>query len=220
MDNGSAQRDIIPNTYYARNLWGLSDFDVTHILAINYLYELPFFKDTSRWTGKVLGGWQISGISQFQTGTPSSVALGNDYVGVGMDGSMSGAGQFWVKNGDPTIIHDIALNGAVDKKYWFSTTDSSGNPLFTAPKAGTFNSQTGIRNILHNPGFQNWNVGLYKRFAITEKTGFQFRAQAFNIWNHPNWGGATFNPTSSSFGMITGKTGDVRNLQLSLRFVF
>jgi hypothetical protein len=220
MDNGSAQRDIIPNTYYARNLWGLSDFDVTHILAINYLYELPFFKDTSRWTGKVLGGWQISGISQFQTGTPSSVALGNDYVGVGMDGSMSGAGQFWVKNGDPTIIHDIALNGAVDKKYWFSTTDSSGNPLFTAPKAGTFNSQTGIRNILHNPGFQNWNVGLYKRFAITEKTGFQFRAQAFNIWNHPNWGGASFDPTSSSFGMITGKSNDVRNLQLSLRFVF
>jgi len=219
-DDGSAQRDIIPDTYYAHNLWGLSDFDVTHIAIINYLYELPFFKDSSKMTGKLLGGWQISGITQFQTGTPSSVARSNDYVGVGQDGSMSGGGQFWVMNGTPTIVHDIALNGASEAKYWFSTTNSDGTPLFTAPKAGTFNHQEGIRNILHNPGFQNWNLGLYKKFAINERTGFQFRAQAFNVFNHPNWSGASFDPTAAAFGKITGKTNDVRNLQLSLRFYF
>jgi hypothetical protein len=49
----------------------------------------------------------------------------------------------------------------------------------------------------------------------------EIRAEAFNVWNHPNWSGASYNPTNlSTFGKITGKTGDVRNLQLSLRFYF
>ena len=69
-------------------------------------------------------------------------------------------------------------------------------------------------------GLEDFNVGLFKKLAISEKTGLQFRAEAFNILNHPNWGGAQFNPTSSSFGKITGKTGDVRNMQLSLRWYF
>ena len=81
-------------------------------------------------------------------------------------------------------------------------------------------TQKGIRNVIHSPGFSNWNVGLFKRFAITERAGLQFRAEAFDVFNHPNLGGANFNPTSSSFGKVTGKTGDVRNMQLSLRLYF
>ena len=80
--------------------------------------------------------------------------------------------------------------------------------------------QNGIRNEIYNPGFNNWNLGLFKKFALNERFGFQFRAEAFDAFNHPNWGGANFNPTSAGFGKITGKTGDVRNLQLSLRFYF
>src|SRR5437763_1193576 len=152
-------------------MYGLSDFDVTHIFIANYLYELPFFKDASRLTGKVLGGWQISGITQMQTGTPCGVATSNDYAGVGQDGSFNCGGQLWVKNGDPSIIHDIALNGASEAEYWFQTTDSSGKLLFSAPGAGTFNNVAGSRNAIHNPGFQNWNLGLYKKFALGEKTG-------------------------------------------------
>ncbi|MGC4050572.1 MAG: TonB-dependent receptor [Paludibaculum sp.] len=220
MDDGSAQRDIIPDTYDAHNLWGLSDFDVTHILIVNYLYELPFFRDQSKLSGKLLGGWQLSGISQFQTGTPCSVAKSNDYAGVGQDGSMSCAGQFWNINGSPSVMGQFAANGASDPNQWFSVTNADGSPIFTAPAAGTFNTTQSVRNILHNPGLQNWNIGLFKRFSITEKTGFQFRAEAFNAFNHPNLAGANFDPTSSSFGKVTGKTGDVRNLQLSLRFFF
>jgi hypothetical protein len=221
MDDGSAQRDIIPDTYYAHNLWGQSDFDVRHIFIANYLYELPLFRGQSNVAAKMLGGWQISGITQFQTGTPSSFAVSNDYVGVGMDGSMSNAGQFWVVNGTPKVLHQIALNGASDALYWFSTTNPDGSLMATAPTKGTFNHQTGIRNIVHNPGFVNWNIGLFKKFPVTEKTGFQFRAEAFNALNHPNWSGASFNPSNlSTFGKITGKTNDVRNLQLSLRFYF
>ncbi len=220
MDAGSAQRDIIPDTYYAVNLWGQADFDVRHIFIANYLYELPFFRGQSNLAGKLLGGWQISGITQFQTGTPSSAAVSNDYVGVGMDGSMSGAGQFWVMNGTPTVVHQMAYNSANDPNYWFSTKNADGSAIFTQPPKGTFNHQAGIRNIVHNPGFENFNIGLFKRFPITERTGFQFRVEAFNAFNHPNWGGANFNPTSAAFGKITGKTNDVRNLQLSLRYYF
>ena len=222
MDFGSAQRDIIPNTYDASSMYGQSDFDVRHILIANYQYELPIFRDQSKLTGKLLGGWQISGISQFQTGTACGVASGNDYAGVGQDGSFNCGGQLWIKNGDPSIVHNIALNGGgkADPAYWFNTTDSSGASLFTQPGKNTFNNVAGSRNLLHQPGFQNWNLGLFKKFAIGEKMGFQFRAQAFNAFNHPNWGGANFNPTSAQFGQITGKTGDVRNMQFSLRFYF
>jgi hypothetical protein len=225
MDSGSAQRDIIPNTYDSHNLWAQSDFDVRHVMVINYIYELPFLRNQHGFAGKALGGWQISGITQFQTGTPFCVATGNDYAGVGQDGSMQGtgcSGQFWVMNATPSIVHDIAANGAGDAKYWFTTTDANGNLLFSQPAKNTFNTQpSGFRNVLHNPGFENWNVGLFKKFSFTEKTGMQFRAEAFDVFNHPNWGNVNTDPTKlSTFGKITSKTGDVRNLQLSLRLFF
>jgi hypothetical protein len=221
-DDGSAQRDIIPNTYDAHNLWGPSVFDVHHILAINYLYELPFFRDHNRLSGKLLGGWQVSGITQFQTGTPCTVLSNNDYAGVGVDGNLDtcgGAGQYWNMKGSPSLPHQFAYNGAGDPAQWFSVTNADGSPVFRAPAPGTFTTQS-VRNQIFNPGFQNWNIGLYKKFPVTEHTGFQFRAEAFDAFNHANWSGANFNPTSSSFGKITSKTGDVRNLQLSLRFFF
>ncbi len=222
MDDGSGPRDIVPDTYYARNMWGLSDFDVTHIMAINYLYELPFFRGQTSVAAKMLGGWQFSGITQVQTGTPGSIVANNDYAGVGQDGSMSGnAGQFWIMNGTPKIVGDFAANGASDAKYWFTTTNSDGSPIWTAPAKGTFNHQEGIRDILHGPGFINFNMGLFKKFAITETTGLQFRAQAFNVFNHPNLNAPSLNPTNlSTFGKITGKSNDVRNLQLSMRIFF
>jgi hypothetical protein len=231
-DDGSAQRDVIPNSYNAHNLWADSQFDVRHILVINYLYELPFFRNGSTLTGKLLGGWQISGITQFQTGTPCSTISNNDFAGVGQDGNVDGnsgniaqclgssSGQFWAINGDPKIIGNMAHNGASDPNFWFATTNSSGSPIFTAPSTGTFVTQNDVRNRIHNPGFANWNVGLYKKFAITERFGLQFRAEAFDAFNHPNWGSANFDPTSTSFGKVTGKTDDVRNLQLSLRAYF
>jgi hypothetical protein len=231
LDDGSNQRDIIPDTYYAHNLWGPSDFDTRHVAVINYLYELPFFRSHNL-AGKLLGGWQISGITQFQTGNPCGIAVNNDYAGVGQDGSMDAstsglnlgscqAGQFWVVSGDPRIIGKMAYNGAKDPSLYFAITNPDGSPIFTAPPAGTFNLHNGVRGLIYRPGLENWNIGLYKKFAINERTGFQFRAQAFDAFNHPNWGSPGLNPTATStFGKVTGKTDDVRNLQLSLRFYF
>jgi hypothetical protein len=221
-DDGSDQRNIIPDTYYAHNLWGRSDFDVPHVFIVNFMYELPFFRKND-FTGKVLGGWQVSGIIQKQSGTTTSVARGVDYVGVGQDGSISGGGQFWNYNGAPiNYTKNIVVNSgnpAADSNYWFNPKDASGNNIFTQPQ-GVFNHQEGIRNIIRQPGFNNVNLGLFKKFAITERTGFQFRAEAFDVFNHPNWGGVTNDPSSVNFGKVTGKNGDVRNLQLSLRLYF
>jgi hypothetical protein len=223
MDNGSNQRDVVPNTYDVSSLWGPSEFDARHILVFNYLYDLPFFKDHSKLTGKLIGGWQISGITQFQTGLPCSVAGPADYAGVGLDSNFGCGqnGQYWVVSGTPKIIGTFGANGQ-----WFDTS------VFTKPAAGTFNTQR-VRGLIYQPGYQNWNLGLFKTFPITEKTGLQFRAEAFNFINHPNWCGGSgcsgttnigLNPTSSTFGKVLTKGGGVgggeRNLQLSLRAYF
>ncbi len=222
MDDGSNQRDIVPDTYNVQNLWGQSEFDVRHIMTINYLYELPFFRGESNLRGKLLGGWQVSGITQFQTGTPCGIGTGNDYAGVGQDGSFGcgNAGQYWVVNGNPAVLGQFAANGASDPNQWFAVKNPDGSPIFTAPPKGTFNLQDGVRNMIHAPGFQNWNIGLFKKFAISERTGVQFRAQAFDAFNHPNLNAPSWNPTTSTFGKVTGKTNDARNLQFSLRVYF
>ena len=231
-DDGSNQRDVVPNTYDTRMLWGPSEFDARHIFVVNYLYEFPFFRHSSSTLArKTLGGWQISGISQFQTGLPCSVAAGVDYAGVGLDANYGCGvnGQYWNVNGTPKIIGTFGPSGQ-----WFSTTNPDGSPIFTQPAAGTFVHQR-VRNLIYQPGFQNWNMGLFKAIPLTETIGFQFRAEAYNVFNHPNWCGNAgcsgttnigLNPTNlSTFGKVLAKGsgssgGSERNLQLSLRFYF
>ena len=225
-DDGSNQRDVIPDTYNAHNLWGPSEFDTRQMAQIYYLYDLPFFRGQANFAGKALGGWQISGVTQFQTGLPCGVAGTTDYAGVGQDANFGCGtnGQYWIVNGDPKIIGTFGTSGQ-----WFATKNPDGSPIFTPPTPGTFNLAQNIRDLIYQPGFQNWNLGLFKKFAITERTGLQFRAEAFNFINHPNWvnnnsAGVNFNPTSSTFGKVTTKGGPTgggeRNLQLSLRFYF
>jgi Carboxypeptidase regulatory-like domain len=223
-DDGSAYRDILPDTYYAGNLWGLSSFDVTHMMVINYSYTLPFFRNQKTAMAKMLGGWQLSGITQFQTGTPCSAVVNTDYAGVGVDGNMNdcgGTGEFWNMTGSTSVLGGFAKGGNSDPTLWFQTKNPDGSLIMSAPAKGTFATGAIGRDFVHNPGLENWNIGLYKQFAINERSGFQFRCQAFDAFNHPNLAGASFNPNNlATFGKVTSKTGDVRNLQLSLRFYF
>jgi hypothetical protein len=226
-DDGSAQRDIIPNAYDASTLWGPSDFDRRHVVVINAVYQLPFFKEKKGLIGKALGGWTISGVSQFATGTPFSVATGDDFAGVG-PGSGS---QFWMVNGDPTAGGGNFTSNTNDGSFWFATKNPDGSAIFTKPAPGTFSTQH-VRNFLYGPGFQNHNIGLLKEFRITERHTLQFRAEAFNWLNHPNLGngnttgaavldnnGAGANPNSATFGKILNKNSE-RNLQFALRYSF
>jgi outer membrane receptor protein involved in Fe transport len=217
MDSGSNYRDIVPDTYNTSNLWGPSEYDTRHMVLINYIYDLPFFSHNTHALGKTLGGWEIAGTAQFQTGTPCGIGTNNDFAGVGEFGSFGcgSEGQFWNLNG-PVQINTGAFAGPV--------TNSSSPKYFTAnvsqPAAGTFNLQPGVRDSVYQPGFQDWNLALDKRFVINDRSGVEFRAEAYDFINHANLSGPNLNPTSGQFGMITSKTGLARNLQLSLRFYF
>lgn len=216
-DSGSNQRDVIPDAYDANFLWGPCDYDSRHVLVINWIYQLPFFRKTSnKALHAVAGGWQITGVTQFQSGSPVKIQTGDDFAGIG-PGSGNQIQYFWkYANFDKSAEYprQFAAGGnAADPAQWLKV-----DGLFTAPAAGTMVKDR-LRNYFYNPGFQNWNVGLFKEFAVTERNKFLIRAEAFNWINHPNWGGMTTDPRSSTFGKVTGKN-DQRNLQLSLRYSF
>jgi hypothetical protein len=222
MDDSSNYRDIVPDSYNTSNLWGPSEYDTRHDAVINYLYKLPFFANQNVLTGKLLGGWQLSGNAQFQTGTPCGIGTSNDSAGVGEVGSFGcgSEGQFYVRNGTPRILKQFAGYSS-NKGQYFSTTNPDGSSIFTPPPAGTFNLQKGVRNSIYQPGFQNWNLSLQKKFTLTQTTGFEFKADSYNFINHPNWSGPNLNPTSGQFGQVTGKsTSNPRNIQVGLRFLF
>ena len=140
---------------------------------------------------------------QFQSGAPFSVRSNDDFAGVG-PGSGS---QFWNLVGDPTIARTPFTTSAT----WF-------NPAaFARPAAGTFGVQP--RNSLRNPHTWNLDMGLRKIVPVRSTNRVEFRVEAFNVLNHPNWGGANSNPTSGSFGLVTGKSGE-RVIQLATKYMF
>jgi len=214
-DNSSNYRELLPNNFDDRNFWGPATYDTRHVVVINFVYAVPLFKDRSKLSGKLLGGWQLTGVTQFQTGTPFTVTSADDFAGVG-PGSGS---QYWNKNADATVARgDRRFSYATgDGNYLFRVKNADGSPIFTAPGAGTFGNQT--RNTIYNAGFQNWNLALFKEFSITERQRVQFRFETYNWLNHPNWGGASADPRSGAFGTVTSKSSD-RQLQLSLRYSF
>lgn len=216
-DTGSAQRDVIPNTFGSTKLlYGNSDFDRRHVAVMNVIWELPFFKDKTKLSGKLLGGWQISEVTQLQTGTPFSVQTGDDFAGVGPgSGSGSGMQSRWIVNSPIAQTGKFGNDGL-----WY---DFQSGTNITRPTAGTF-SQQRSRNIFYGPGFQTWSGAIFKQFNTTEKQYATLRFEVFNWLNHPNWGGETgggvqTNPTSGQFGRITNKGGQ-RQLQISLRYSF
>ena len=232
MDDSSNYRDIVPDTYNTTNLWGPSEYDARHALVVNYLYDLPFFRNQNNLLGKVAGGWRLSGSAQFQTGQPCGVGTNNDSAGVGEVGSFNcgtntSEGQFSLMNGTPRLLKQFSgYTGQTGNKY-ISTTNPDGSQIFTAPPAGTFNLQKGVRDNIYGPGYQNWNLSLKKTFPINERAGFEFNAEAYNFVNHPNWaqigqaGGLNLTQTAGTFGQVTAKsTTNPRNLQVGLRFYF
>jgi hypothetical protein len=215
-DNASGRRDRIWNPFDDRIFWGPSSFDTRHVAVVNFIYQLPLLRGRNDLTGRLLGGWQITGIAQFQTGAPFTVGTNDDFAGIGAVGEF----QPWNMLGDPKLPRGERRfsEGAGDTNFWFRTTLADGAPLFTRPAAGTFTSSQ-TRNQLNDVGFQNWNAAVFKDFIVREGHTLQFRAEFFNFPNHPNWGGVNTNPTSGTFGKVTSKTSE-RNVQLVLRYNF
>jgi hypothetical protein len=213
MDDGSAQRDVIPNPFDRSMLWGSSGYDRRHVFVGNVIYELPIFRQSKGLTRALLGGWQVTLLVQAQTGTPFTIGTGDDIAGFG-----TGNGN----NDMPSTIYNITGDPhSSDPKFAANPSDASFyfNPqAFAKPAAGTFTTQRN-RNLLYRPGFQNWTGSLFKTFAIGEHQGVTFRGEVYNIPNHGNWDTPDTNPNSSTFGKVTTKSFE-RTFQLSLRYAF
>jgi hypothetical protein len=165
-DNASGRKDIVWNAYDDKNFWGPSSFDTRNILVINWIWELPYH-ETKGLLGAAIGGWQITGITQAQNGTPFSVVTGDDFAGIGQSQN-----QPWQVSGAPSYPGEFGAGG------WLAAKDASGNPYFTKPANGTFSN--GTRDAFTGAGFVNWNLGLFKTFKFKEQAGLTFRAEAFN----------------------------------------
>jgi len=200
-----------------------SNFDQRHILNLGYVYDLPFFTK-SGFAHTLLGGWEISGLTTFQTGVPFSLYDGLFNAGVG---NGTGAGSYLDIVGNPNAIPNVpGVQGVVGPLLF--------NPAaFAAPQGLTFGSSG--RNALSNPSRTNFDMGLFKRFEIRESKSFEFRAEAFNVFNHTQWTGV--NSGTTCFGATDFNTGDAsclannnflrpggahnpRILQLGLKFLF
>ena len=219
MDNNSTLRQVFIDYFNPQLNWGKSDNDVRHVAVINVVYDMPFFNNAnSRLLKSVAGGWQASGVIQFQTGAPFTIARTDDYLGTGAANDKP-----WSLSGDTDRPKKFANETAAGNyvgvtDYWFNP-KPGGTPWAYKPANGTLPNQNRNSIPFNNVGFQNWNLALFKAFRITERQNVQFRFEAFNFPNHPNWSGVDTNPTSTSFGMNTGKSSE-RNVQLSLRYSF
>ena len=177
------------------------DQDRPHLLNLNYIYELPMFRGKSGWKGGALGGWQISGVTFFRSGSLLSVTDNVDVAGVGPG---SGA-QTWDVVGNP----GVSARGL--NKTWF-------NPAaFARPRDGTFGNSG--YNIIRGPKFVNWDAALFKNIRIAERVTGQLRLEVFNFPNLPLLGNPNTSPRAGTFGLVTTKSGE-RNVQLGLKIAF
>jgi hypothetical protein len=213
-DNASDRRQQPWDPFDDSYFWGHSSFDTRHVAVINFVWEVPFLRGGSSLASKILGGWELSGVVQFQTDFPVTADTADDFAGIG-----GGPQQPWNLNGDPVLPGgDRAFaNAASADAYWWNV-GPADNRTFTRPAAGTF-STSQYRNTLYGPGFQNWNLGVFKMFSINERHTIQLRGEFFNFPNHPNWDNPNDDPAAATFGKVTRKISE-RNVQLSLRYSF
>ena len=191
-----------------------SNFDERHMLNVSYVYSLPFFKHSDSKPLKLtLADWQWAGIMSIQTGTPFSVTDSNfsDNAGVSSSGGNGGSPFSYVDVvGNPNSpAGACALTAAGPQLY---------NPCaFADPRGLTFGDAG--RNILRNPRTTNFDMSLAKNIKLKESTGFQFRAEAFNVFNHTEWSGVSHDFTNTDFLHPSGAH-RARTLQLGLKFLF
>jgi len=202
LDDSSDRSDAsFVNSANVRYGWASSSFDQRHLLSVNYIYALPKMSgfieraltevaDNGKPTAQsgsqlfraLLDGWEFSGITSFQSGTPFTVINngGNNGISVADNAgvaNLAGAGSY----------PDVVASPRAKPPQWVNGTDSVGpllyNPAaFAAPQGLTFGNEG--RNFLNNPHRTNFDFSLLKHFRITEGSNMEFRFEAFNVFNH------------------------------------
>lgn len=199
------------NSYDVAAERGRSNFDVRHRLSVSYSYSFPFGKGReyladAGWLSTVLTGWESFGILTFQSGRPLTVALLSEIDNSGTGRSILGFGA----NDRPNVVGSPVLSTRTTLQ-WFNTA------AFAFPAPGTFGNAG--RNVLDGPGFQNVNASLMKNTALSERVNLQFRAEAFNLFNHPNFNLPDNFLGSPTFGRISSAR-DPRRIQFGLKLLF
>jgi Carboxypeptidase regulatory-like domain len=222
------------NSNNADDMWqqyGPAQFSRPQRFVANYSYDLPFGTHSGVME-RVLGGWNVSGVTVIQGGTPMTIADPQAGTIYGTAGSaFSGFGRAQLCQG--MTYADIATPGDIKQRLG----GASGGPgyfnkaAFCPPPAignGTDYGNTGI-GIIYGPGQFNWDIAILKRIRILEDHTIQFRTEFFNAFNHtqfsnPNYGsGATYalpNFRSGAFGQITSTSVNPRVIQFALKYSF
>jgi hypothetical protein len=177
-----------------------SAFDARHRFVLSALYELPFFKSSTGMTRSVLGNWQINGILTWQTGFPFTVLDTSD---PNQDGQPTDR---------PDLVGEPLGSGTRTPQKWF---DSAA---FAHPAPGT--NGTSGRNSVVGPRISNLDFSLFKDFAFTEQQKLQFRAEFFNLFNHPNFDFPVNDFNSPAVGQIHNTRLPNRQIQFALRYSF
>ncbi len=180
--------------------YGPSDNDVRHRFTASYIYQLPKFGGARGLVAGALNGWQNQGIATAQTGAPYSISSGLDTAATGVGGDLA----------DRVPGTNVAPANRTNTTYF--------NPAaFTNATAGTVGNSG--RNSLNGPSLVDVDLSLFKEFQIREYGKLQFRAELFNVFNHPNF----FNPDNTvgdgTFGRIQSSR-DPRIAQFALKYLF
>lgn len=206
----SVDRDVYSTYQYNFRLdYGPSSYNQPHTFTANYIYTLPFYNGQQGFLGKVAGGWEVSGISEFFSGQSFSITQPRDpwdpngvHVGLG------------TSNTRPDQVASVHMTKTVGS--WFSTSSF-------APAVYHFGSE-GAGSLL-GPGFNNWDLAAIKNTKIGERLTLQLRGEFFNAFNHESFSTVdkSLSDTpfygSSGFGQVTGGHSP-RRIQLGAKLVF
>jgi hypothetical protein len=200
--------------------YGLSTLNTPQILVVSYVYELPFYRHERNLAGQILGGWEISGITNFQSGQSLTVTQGgNDpFATVANDNS----GLNLARGATAQLRTDL-----VGDPHGPKTATEFFNTGAFAPASGHFGDEQ--PGTVLGPGFQLWDVSLIKNITFAERVGLQLRLETFNTFNHGNPSGLNtdffsggFDPTlghGATFGQVNAWH-DPRTVQIGAKIKF
>lgn len=205
----AGENDLAQNPFDLRAEHGPSLFDAKHRLVASGLWEIPFAKNTHGAARVLLHGWQVNGIVTASSATPFTIY---DTANVALQASSPPISGYAASR--PDLIGD-PNSGARTVQSWLDR--SAFRRLSLATEAGNFGNAG--RNIARGPSFANFDLSLLKNFPIRETSYVQFRAEAFNAANHPNFGLPVADLASPNFGRILTAS-PARLIQFAIKVIF
>jgi hypothetical protein len=205
----AGENDMAQNPFDLRAERGLSLFDATHRFVASGLWELPFARNTRGVARTLLHGWQLNTIVSVNSGTPFTVF---DSANVSLQASSPPITGYFASR--PDAVSDANV-GPHTLQEWMSR--SAFRRLNPVTQAGQFGDLG--RNTVRGPGFADADLSALKDFRLSESAKLQFRAESFNVTNHPNFGLPVADIASVNFGRIL-QAGRPRLMQFALKVIF